>query len=170
MTQMPHSNSPLMDRRRKIVTAAVFYCFFTLGVTITIPGPTLQDIAQLTRSSFADISHGIAVRSAGYAAGALSTGHLFRRTDRQTGFIVCLILSGVATFCIPISRSLFMYYAVQVIYGFAAGGIDVAANAWILELWGSGSNPLLQGMYFCYAIGATTAPLLVTQVHVRDVN
>ena len=132
------------------------------GITNTIPGPTMQDIANLTNSTFADVSHGMAIRSAGYAAGTLMLGYLFHHVNRRLGFILSLILCGLATILIPLSRTLTMYNISMTAYGFTSGGVDVGSNAWIMELWGKGSGPRLQMMHFLYAIGRTAGFLLVS--------
>ena len=44
--------------------------------------------------------------------------------------------------------------------GFASAGIDVAGNAWLLEMWQENSNPYMQGLHFSYALGSTLSPLL----------
>ena len=44
--------------------------------------------------------------------------------------------------------------------GVASAGMEVAVNAWMLELWQEDCNVYMQGMHFAYAIGVTIAPTL----------
>lgn len=45
--------------------------------------------------------------------------------------------------------------------GLFAAAIDVASNAWMLEMWQEGTNSLMQAMYLMYAIGQALGPVIV---------
>lgn len=38
--------------------------------------------------------------------------------------------------------------------------IDVASNAWVIEIWPENPNPFMQGLHFSFAIGTSLAPLI----------
>lgn len=159
-----HPKSSISPGWQKLLTtAAVIYAFSVYGVTQVIPGPSLEEIATLTNSSLTAVSHGIAIRSAGYAAGCLSLGHLFHHVDRQIGFILCIAACAVTTMYVPFSGSLLVHNTLMIIFGFGSGGIDVASNAWIMQLWGKRSGQKLQIMHFGYAVGRTAGFLLISR-------
>ena len=151
----------LVTRKLKyILTFAVYFCYFTYGLGFSITGPTLLDVAELVRSSFHEVSFGVVSRSATYCVGALFCGWAFNRINRQLGFVVSLLVSGVALIAIPFVRSLYFFIIAQAVFGFAIAGLDVAGNAWMLEIWQEGANPYMQGLHFSYAIGMTVGPLI----------
>jgi FHS family Na+ dependent glucose MFS transporter 1 len=151
----------IVTRKLKyILTFAVYFCYFTYGLGFSIIGPTLLDIAELVRSSFHEVSFGVVSRSASYCAGALFCGWAFNKVNRQLGFVVSLLIAGASLLCIPFVRELYFFILAQAVFGFAIAGLDVAGNAWILEIWQEGANPYMQGLHFSYAIGMTVAPLI----------
>ena len=151
---------PVTRRLKYILTFAVYFCYFTYGLGFSIIGPTLLDVAELVRASFHEVSFGVVARSATYCAGALFFGWAFNLINRQLGFVVNLLISGLSLLAIPFVRSLYFFIAAQAVFGFSIAGLDVAGNAWILEIWQEGANPYMQGLHFSYAIGMTIAPLI----------
>jgi len=153
--------APVITRKLKYtLTFAVYFCYFTYGLGFSIIGPTLLDVAELTRSSFHQVSLGVVSRSATYCAGALFFGWAFNIVNRQLGFVASLIVSGLALIAIPFVRQLYFFIVAQAVFGFAVAGLDVAGNAWILEIWQESANPYMQGLHFSYAIGMTISPLI----------
>ncbi|RWS23614.1 sodium-dependent glucose transporter 1-like protein [Leptotrombidium deliense] len=55
----------------------------------------------------------------------------------------------------------FVYFLVnQAVFGFSAGGFDVASNVLVLELWNEKSQPFLQAIHLCFVVGGTIASLI----------
>ena len=80
--------------------------------------------------------------------------------NRQLCFVGCIVACGASLFSIPFVHDVYFFIVSQAILGFFTAGMDVAGNAWILEVWQEIANPYMQGMHFCYAIGMTIAPLI----------
>ena len=164
----------MSNRKKYVFTAAAFFGYFSFGLMDNINGGTLLDIAGLTcASGIGEIYYGVISQTIAYCLGSLFFGWLYGRVNRQVGYIVSLIASGCATLAIPHLRTASAYIALQVFFGLFIGGLDVASNAWILEIWGNDSKPFMQAMYLCYAIGmpiinAFISPFLSTMAPGSD--
>lgn len=90
----------------------------------------------------------------------MSGGYLFTLINRQIGLSLCLLLLASSSISVPYLKSLPLYYVSQSFAGFASAGIDVANNAWLIEMWSSECSPYLQSLHFGYSIGAVFAPLI----------
>ncbi|RWS22781.1 sodium-dependent glucose transporter 1-like protein [Leptotrombidium deliense] len=65
--------------------------------------------------------------------------------------------------CNCLSPTIHLFWSLilnQAIVGFASGGVDVASNVLLLEMWDVDSNVYLQATHLCYAIGSTLSPLV----------
>lgn len=89
-----------------------------------------------------------------------TAGWAFNLVNRQLCFVFSIAASGLALLSIPFVHDLYYFILAQAVLGFFTAGMDVAGNAWILEIWQETANPYMQGMHFCYAIGMTIAPLI----------
>ena len=125
-------------------------------------GVSLIDLKELLGSSINDISYGFVGRSAVYCVGSLVCGWAFNHINRQCGLGLSLLGCGLSIIVIPHLRSLFGFIIAQATLGFASAGVDIAANAWLLEIWQSDPlmNPILNSMHFFFALGMTLGPLL----------
>ena len=72
------------------------------------------------------------------------------------------ILGFAACLCsIPLHNRLDTYLTAEMFVGLFAAAIDVASNAWMLEMWQEGTNSLMQAMYLMFAIGQALGPVIV---------
>ena len=81
-----------------------------------------------------------------------------------------MILSGVVIISIPFVKKLYQFILAQIGLGILSSAIDVAGNAWLLELWKDKVNVLMQGMHFTFAIGMTIAPLIAAPFLAHEVS
>lgn len=119
-----------------------------------------MDIRDLIDSTISDVSLGLVGRSAVYCLGSLLCGWAFNIYNRQIGLALSLVGCGLGIVVVPHLRTAMGWFLAQALVGFSAAGVDVAGNAWLLELWKQDSNPYIQVMHFSYALGSTLAPLI----------
>lgn len=143
-----------------ILTFSCYFSYFAFAFAFYIVSPTLLDIKENVNSTFQDVSYGIVVRSTTYCFGALFSGWIFNKIDRTLGLIISTILMAVTNCLVPFIDQLVYFLVVLGVMGFASAGVEVAVNAWILQLWQEDCNIYMQGMHFAYAIGVTIAPTL----------
>ena len=94
------------------------------------------------------------------SSSSAAAGWAFNLINRQLCFVASIAASGLALLTIPFVHDLYFFVVSQAVLGFFTAGMDVAGNAWILEIWQEVANPYMQGMHFCYAVGMTIAPLI----------
>ena len=82
---------------------------------------------------------------------------MFTRFNRQLCFSLSLFLLLTSFQLVPFVRSLPAYLVVQSIFGYSMASIDVASNAWVIEIWPENPNPFMQGLHFSFAIGTSLA-------------
>lgn len=143
-----------------VLTMALYFCYFADGLTAML-GAARLDIAELIGSDFRGVSFTQSGFLAGSVVGSVFTGWLFSRINRQIGLVLSILIAAATMLVTPLLRSLSLFSVTMVVSGVANAGIDVATNAWLLEIWQEGANPYMQGMHFSYALGQTIAPLIV---------
>ena len=151
---------PFWRRSNLMLTFAIYVCIFAFGLGFSMISPARNNIAQVIGSNFGDVSYGTSARTAGYAIGALFFGWLYSKFNRQVGLSACLALAAGSMMTVPFVRILALYMVSEVAYGLFIGGVDVACNSWILEIWQGDANPYMQGLQFCFALGLAIGPLI----------
>ena len=150
----------LTKRSKVLLSIDIYICFIVMGAAYSLLGPGRLDIAELIGVDFKQISYGQSGRAFGSAFGALVCAWVFSKTNRQLGLIASLLVGALSLLIVPFIRILWLYVALEVIFGFAGAAMDVACNSWLLEIWEADVNPWMQALHFSFAIGMTIAPLI----------
>ena len=149
-----------LTRRVKLIfTVSIYAVFVGFGLSASMLSPARLDIAELVGSDFEHVSIGTSIKAGAGCVGALFFGWFFTKVNRQLGMVTCIFVAALSMFVVPFLRKLWLYYASEVGNGIFAFGIDVAGNAWILEIWQEDANPYMQGMHFSFALGLALGPL-----------
>jgi FHS family Na+ dependent glucose MFS transporter 1 len=149
---------------RYILTSVYYLAFIGLGLTSASFGPTLQGLADNTRSTLAQISALFLARSFGYLLGTLVGGRTY---DRVKGHpVISAVLFGMilALWVVPIMHSIYFLGIILFILGFSEGMLDVGSNTMIFWLHGDRVPPYMNGLHAFFGVGTTIAPLIVAQV------
>lgn len=162
-----NSTSPLArtDHVGKLALTLGYYGgFIVLGLITGVFGPTLPGLAQQTRVGLAEISIIFLTRALGYLAGALLSGRVFDRLPGNlvlAGALVCVAATFVL---IPLAPTLVLLVALVILLGLAEGAIDVGGNALLLWVHRDRVGPFLNGLHFCFGIGAFLSPIVIAEV------
>lgn len=159
MVELKNEPVPLSRRTKLIYTGSMYLVFVAFGLSASLLAPARLDIVELTGSDFNRVSTGTSLRAAGACAGGLLFGWLYTKVNRHLGMISCVCTLAFSLFVVPFFRTLWLYYASEIVYGISSMGIDVALNAWILEIWQEAANPYMQGMHFSFGLGMALGPL-----------
>ena len=147
------------------ITTAVYYLsFIILGLTTAITGPSLLTLGEHTSSGYESISLIFIFGSSGYIIGSYLGGRAYDRIPAHKLIVVTLLLLGIATALIPISRSLEILFFAMFLGGLASGIIDVGGNILIMWLHGRKAGPFLNGLHFFFGVGSLIAPFLLGQI------
>ncbi len=153
---------PLLDSRWRS-TLGYYALFVCLGLSTAVVGPTIPDLARQTGSTIAVLGAIFLPGSSGYALGTLLGGRLF---DRARGHALLGAAQLWAAGCLalmPLVPSLQLLLAVVFCRGLAEGLINTGANTLLLWTHREEASPFMNGLHFCFGLGAFAAPLLVAQ-------
>lgn len=153
------------DRQRRLAqTAAYFLTFVSLGMVAAVWGPTLPGLAARTGVGLSQISIVLSVYPLGRLVGFLVGGRLY---DRVAGHWVmggALLLLAAALCLLPLVPQLTTLALVVLLTGVCAGTLDVGGNTLLMWLHGERVGPFMNGLHFCFGIGALIAPAIVAKV------
>jgi fucose permease len=124
--------------------------------------PTMIDIAETLQTEIDDIwfvGAGIG-KAACFATFALFFGWLYSKANRLMGMVISMIFTAAILIAIPFVQTKPQFIMSQVALGIALPGVDVAGNAWLLELWQENANPYMNGLHFAFSLGLTFVPLI----------
>jgi FHS family Na+ dependent glucose MFS transporter 1 len=150
-----------------IVTLVYYLAFIILGLTTAASGPSLPKLAEHTASGLDRISLIFVFSSLGYLAGSFLGGRAYDRFPGHKLMSLTLIVIGIASLLIPISRSMSLLLFAMALSGLASGILDVGCNTLLLWTHGEKSGPFLNGLHFFFGVGSLTAPLVLAQVLLR---
>jgi FHS family Na+ dependent glucose MFS transporter 1 len=145
-------------------TASYYAAFIALGLVGASLGPTLQSLAENTHTEIGTIGLLFTMRALGYLVGAVLSGFLF---DRWPGHpVMGLALLGLATLMAltPLTPLLAGIIAIFLLLGVAEGCVDVGGNTLLVWAHRGDVGPHMNGLHFCFGVGAFVAPIIVAQV------
>ena len=147
-----------------VTTAAYYLSFIILGLTTAITGPSLLTLGEHTSSGYERISLIFIFGSLGFIIGSYFGGHAYDRMPAHKLIVITLLILGIATALIPISRSLEVLFFAIFLGGLVSGVIDVGANTLIIWMHGRKVGPFLNGLHFFFGVGSLIAPFLLGQI------
>lgn len=147
-----------------VTTAAYYLSFIILGLTTAITGPSLLTLGEHTSSGYESISFIFIFGSLGYIIGSYLGGRAYDRIPAHKLIVVTLLILGVATALIPLSRSLEVLFSAMFLSGLVSGIIDVGGNTLIIWMHGRKAGPFLNGLHFFFGVGSLIAPFLLGQI------
>ncbi|MFZ6026970.1 MAG: MFS transporter [Chloroflexota bacterium] len=142
-------------------TLGYYLLFICLGFGMGITGPALLSLADQTRSTVGGIGTMFLIGSLGYTLGTIVGGRVFDRLP--AGHLVLgvsqLISAGMLA-AIPLVGSLPAMLLVVFVNGIPNGMINTGANTLLMWTHGDKSGPYINGLHFCFGLGAFAAPTI----------
>lgn len=145
-------------------TAAYFAAMAGLGLTLGAFGPTLPGLAAQTGVGLGEIGSLFAARSLGFLLVSVRGGRLYDRVPGHRVMAAMLLLMSLAMALVPLTPRLWILAAVIALLGAAEGTLDVGANTMLARAHGERVGPYMNGLHFCYGVGALAAPLVVARL------
>jgi len=144
-------------------TAAYYVAFIALGTTGAVLGPTLGDLAENTQTQLSQVSLLFTATSLGYLLGSFFSGRLYDRAPGHpvmaAGLFVLAAMLGLA----PLAPLLWLLVATFVVLGVAQAAVDVGGNTLLVWIHGDKVPPFMNGLHFCFGLGAFLTPIIVNQ-------
>ena len=163
-TAIPPTSTPAAPGGGEISKTASYYAaFVVLGMVTASLGATLSDLAANTQSLLSEISLLFTARSLGYLLGSFQGGRLYDRIRGHPLMVsVLLIMVGMMALA-PLMSMLWLLTAILLILGIAEGTLDVGGNTLLVWVHGQKVGPFMNGLHFCFGLGAFLSPLIIDQ-------
>ncbi len=143
-------------------TFGYYGLFICLGLGMAIVGPTLKLLACQTGSTTEAMGWLFLTGSLGYTAGTLLGGRLFDRVARGNALLGGAELVAAALLAaLPLVRDLRLFLAVVLVRGVMEGMVNTGANTLLVWTHRERASPFINGLHFCFGVGAFVAPLVV---------
>ncbi len=136
---------------------------FCIGLNLAVLGPTLSSLAKQTHSRLDDMGWLFLV-SVGGLLGTLFGGQLFDRFRGHTVSGAAQIVSGLLMMSFPFVSALGWLLAVAALKGVTDGVVNNGVNTLLIWTHREKASPYMNGLHFCFGLGAFLSPLLLAQV------
>ncbi len=145
-------------------TFGYYSLFICLGLDSAILGPTLPALAGQTASRLGQMGLLFLAGAIGYTLGTMIGGRVFDRVRGHPVLGIAQLVAAALTFLIPLAPLFWLLVAILVCKGLAEGIINTGANALLLWTHAEKVGPFMNGLHFCFGLGAFLSPFLVAQV------
>ncbi|KAI9562769.1 Sodium-dependent glucose transporter 1 [Daphnia sinensis] len=157
----PRSKKPVNKWGKLARTAALCGAYISLGLCMSVTGPTLLYLKDQVGSTISEISYIFTVRSIGTLGGAFLGSILLDRCNPYSAFFVVIAMMAISVGSMPWCKHIWMLMVSSFVVGMGNGLLDTGASTLCLQLWGKDSGPYMQALHFSFAVGGSIAPLLV---------
>jgi FHS family Na+ dependent glucose MFS transporter 1 len=144
-------------------TIGYYAAFVALGMVGASLGPTLPGLAEHTQTGLSEISLLFTARSTGYLLGSFQGGRLYDRVPGHRLMVTVLIVMATMMALAPLTSLLWLLAAVLLMVGLAEGALDVGGNTLLVWVHGHRVGPYMNGLHFCFGLGAFLSPIIVAQ-------
>jgi MFS transporter, FHS family, Na+ dependent glucose transporter 1 len=145
-------------------TFGYYFLFICLGLDTAILGPTLPALADQTTSRLGQMGFLFLAGSIGYTLGTMVSGRVFDRLRGHPVLGIAQMVAAVLIFFVPLTPWFWLLLAILFCKGFAEGFINTGAITLLVWTHGEKVSPFMNGLHFCFGLGAFLSPLLVAQV------
>ncbi len=156
-------STPRASRGKLAQTGGYYLAFIALGLVTASLGPTLSGLAEHVDASLDEISILFTAGATGYLIGSLLGGRAYDRAPGQVVMGGVLLLLAVLMALVPLVPWLWLLAAVTLLRGAASGTVDVGGNTLLVWLHGRDVGPFMNGLHFCFGLGAFVSPIIVAQ-------
>lgn len=145
---------------RWMVTLALCASFLGLGMSISVLGPTFEDLAMNVNKNISNLSYIFVGRSAGYIGGSLLGGALFDNMNPHLLLGFSMLTTAFGMCAIPFCKQALLLTALMSVIGMSMGVLDTGGNVLILNTWADQAGPHMQALHFSFAAGAFASPII----------
>lgn len=145
-------------------TLGYYWLILCMGLNMAVLGPMLPTLAAQTHVNVGDMGQLFLFGAGGGALGTLVGGRLFDRFRGHGLLGMAQIGSGLLMLSIPFMPTLSGMLAVVAVKGVLDGLINNGANTLLVWTHREKVSPYMNGLHFCFGLGAFLSPLLAAQV------
>ncbi|XP_070781828.1 sodium-dependent glucose transporter 1 [Enoplosus armatus] len=155
---------------RWMVTLSLCASFLGLGMSISVLGPTFEDLAVNVKKNISNISYIFVGRSAGYIGGSLVGGILIDCMNPHLLLGFSMLVTSFGMCAIPFCKQALLLTGLMSSIGMSMGVLDTGGNVLILNTWGEQAGPHMQALHFSFAAGAFVSPIIAKLLFGSDGN
>ncbi len=156
---MTFVKTPAMQR-----TLMYYALFICLGLSIGLIGPTLPSLADQTQTHVGQLGALFLAGSLGGLMGTLLGSRLFDRVRGHPALGIAQLIAAGLIALYPLLPSAWLLLVVVFGKGMADGFVNTGANTLLVWTHKDKSGPYMNGLHFCFGLGAFLAPFLVAQL------
>ena len=145
------------------LTLGYYLLFLVLGLDTALAGPNLPALAQQTQSRLGQIGFLFLFGAVGYTVGTAFGGRIFDRLPGHQIMGAAQIVAALLIASIPFLPILWLLILIYILKGFFEGIINTGTNTLLTWTHGLKVSPYMNGLHFCFGLGAFIAPLLAAQ-------
>jgi len=135
-----------------------------LGLGTAVLGPTLPALAEQTHTPLGRMGWLFLAGAVGYTLGTTLGGRVFDRVHGHPVLGMAQLTAAALLVLVPLSPWFWLLLGVLACKGFADGLVNTGANTLLVWTHGEKCSPYMNGLHFCFGVGAFLAPMLVAQV------
>jgi FHS family Na+ dependent glucose MFS transporter 1 len=151
-------------RQKYVITGFYYLGFVVLGLTAASLGPTLNGLAENTRSTLSQVSILFTARSLGYLLGSLLASQVYDRLPGHRLMAAGILALAITLALTPVIPVLWVLAAVLWVMGIAEGLFDVGGNTLLVWIHGRAVGPFMNALHFFFGLGTFIALIIVGQV------
>lgn len=157
------SNQPANKYALRL-TFGYYFLFIVLGLDIALTGPNLPALAAQTDVRLGQIGFIFLFGSLGYIIGTVTGGRVFDRFRGHPIMGAAQVAGAITIALVPLIPWFWLLLLVTLIKGFFEGIINTGGNTLLTWTHGVKVAPYMNGLHFCFGVGAFLSPLLVAQL------
>lgn len=145
------------------LTIGYFMLFIVLGLDTALAGPNLPALATQTNVRVGQMGFLFLFGGIGYISGTVIGGRIYDRFSGHPIMGSAQIIVAIALGAIPLISWFWLLLIITFIKGFCGGVINTGGNTLLTWTHGVKVAPYMNGLHFCFGVGAFLSPLLVAQ-------
>jgi fucose permease len=146
-------------------TLRYYLLFICLGLGIGLLGPTLPSLADQTQTRVGETGALLLLVGAfGGFLGTLLGSRVFDRVRGHPALGIAQLVSAALIALYPLLPSVWLLVFAVIGKGIADGFVNTGANTLLVWTHKEKSSPYMNGLHFCFGLGAFLAPFLIAQL------
>jgi fucose permease len=154
-------DAPLLSREGTI-TRLAYSCLLMVGINSGWIGPFLPQISHSAHIPIERAGLIVSASAAGYFISVLIAGEIHQQLSAQKILVGAMALFTAGLVWLAIAPGLAGLLCAGILIGVANGGIDIGANALIVELNRERLASALNYLHVLFGVGALLGPLIVS--------
>ena len=152
------------QREKLARTVSYYWLFVCLGLDIGITGPSLPSLAAQTGAPVESLGILFLLGAGGGTLGTILSGRLLDRLFAHPIMGLAQLGAAALLASVPSVSRFWLLCGLYVCKGVCVGIFATGANTLLLWTHRRKASPYLNGLHFCFGLGAFLAPLVAAQV------